>query len=269
MLVEPRVLDGAFLYLPGRQEGLGVLSVYHISVHIHIVERIVLPYGLGLIVESVGRLIVVYPDVGYSLIVIADILGRQIIAGREFPCINIVQPVGRLREFDVAFQILTLLVYLVRSNDQVLDQQPGSRSDQADDYHQHRHCHHVFHASLVYTHRESDGGYHRQHHNYPVHPEGHIDSRESRSVNCSCVFKQQPVLSQEKVYSHHEKEQYAHDDQLLFGNAHQHLQVLVIQRSASGRPFEPAIAGFSREGLGKLTEHSPHVSKRRSAAGAR
>ena len=97
VLVEPRVLDGAFLYLPGRQEGLGVLSVYHISVHIHIVERIVLPYGLGLIVESVGRLIVVYPDVDIVsslLLISSDVRSCR----PRIPCINIVQPVGRLRE---------------------------------------------------------------------------------------------------------------------------------------------------------------------------
>ena len=100
--VEPGIGDGGLVQLTGGEVGLGVFAVYHIAVHVRVVEVVVQTDGLGLVVVFQHRRVVVDADVGDGLGIGQDIVHPQPVADVVIVGGYVVQIVGVAGEIDVA-----------------------------------------------------------------------------------------------------------------------------------------------------------------------
>ena len=136
--VQPGVVDLSFIDLSGRQERLCIFAVDHVTVYIHIVERVVLTDTLRLIVELLRRSEIVDTDVVDRFGICRDVLGCQGVVSRKGFDVDIIQLVRVLRIFDISLKIFAFLINLIRRNDKVLHQIACAVSDQTDHDHDHR-----------------------------------------------------------------------------------------------------------------------------------
>ena len=121
MLIQPGVCDLGFIDLSGGQECLGILPVDHIPVHIHIIEGVVLTDALRLIVELLGRIKIVNPDVIDGLCVIIDVVSGQRIVCRKGFHTDVIQLICILGIFDIPVQIFAFLVDFIRGYHKILN----------------------------------------------------------------------------------------------------------------------------------------------------
>ena len=110
MSVEPGLVDLLLVDLSGGGEiGLGQFPVDHVSVHVYVVELVVLTDTLGLVVEGVDRLVIVDPDVVDGLRIVDDVLAGQVIVRRKGFFLYVVKLVRVLGVLDISLQILSFL----------------------------------------------------------------------------------------------------------------------------------------------------------------
>ena len=136
MYVQPGVGYFVLIDLTGAQEGLSVVTVHHVPVIVHIVEGVVLTYGLGLVVELLRRLEVVDPDVGNGIHVFRNGCRCQGIVCSEALDIHVTEVICVLCIFYIVQKIRCLLLKFVRRNDEVLNQRRKTCSKKAHNDHQ-------------------------------------------------------------------------------------------------------------------------------------
>ena len=167
------------------EEGLGVLPVDHVTVHIHIVEPIIGSQVLRLIVELLRRLKVVNADIGNGAHVVDDIFFCERIRCGEFLGHDILQVIGILGIGDVVLQVRIFLVDFIRRNYEVLNRHCCAASGNGEDDHNQGHRQHHLGFSLLESHDKSNGRHHRQRNQRSVYPEGNVDIRKTGSVHHS------------------------------------------------------------------------------------
>ena len=133
---QPGVLDEGLVDLPCREEALGVLAVDVVAVHVHVVEIVVGPDGLGLVVELLGRVEIVDADVGEGLHVVQHVGHADLPLGGEVLDLYVLKVVGQAGVFDVVLKVSALFGELVGGYDQALDAGGGEASQKGDDHHQ-------------------------------------------------------------------------------------------------------------------------------------
>ena len=114
VFIEPCLIYFAFINFSWRQECLRILAVDIISVHVDIVELVILPYGLSLIIKLFRRHIVVYSYIGNCWLIFYYIFLRQVVISWKELRIDIFQSVSLLRILNISLQVLAFLGNFVR-----------------------------------------------------------------------------------------------------------------------------------------------------------
>ena len=215
---EPLILDPGLVDLSGGQEDLGVFAVHVVAVHVHVVEFVVRTDGLGLIIELLGRLEIVDPDVGERAHVEQHVLHGQVVLGHEIPHRDVLQIVGHAGVIDVVLQIGTLFVDLVRRHDEVLHSGAGKRACAEHDGHQDGGSHAELNAALLQGDHEQHRGDQRKDHAGPVDVQGHIDVGVPGAIGHARAGIQQVVAGEGKAGSQQQEAEKSQNSDLGAGD---------------------------------------------------
>ena len=231
MSVEPGAVNLVFVDFTSRQESLCVLSVYHISVHVHVVKGVVLTDTLGLVIKLLRRVEVVDSDVIYCFNIVVDIRSGKGVIRRECLYVNVVQLVGKLSVLDVSFQILTFLVDFVRRYDKILNQHSGACAYKPHNYHDYRNRKEALIFFSAHLHDEHNRRQNRQNTEDSVHPKGNVHIRKACAVNRAGVGVEQVELTEEEVQRQHDEENEAEYCDFTRSYFHKLLEISVVKLS--------------------------------------
>ena len=137
ILIHPRLRLGRELRrkLAGRKHHLVIAIRQMVAIHIHVVELVVKPYGLGLLIGLKQRTFIPEPNVLNRVLIPCQNGGCQIRHRRIGRFLDAVQLVCFSRELDVVFQIGSFEAQLVRLHHELL-KESGNQHD-ADDVQSH------------------------------------------------------------------------------------------------------------------------------------
>ena len=228
VFVNPSIGNLLLVYLSCGEISLRDVSVYCVSVDIHVVESVVLTDTLSLVVEILNRLVVVDSDVADSLFVASDGLGIERIIC--FICGNpyIIYAVSVPRVLDIALEVLGLFVDFVRAYDESLYCFARCISEHEYEHHDYRNLEKLRNFTLLYMYGKCHRTYERKQHDYAVKPERYVYIYKARAVYSACMRMQQVELFKEEVRTEHEIENNAEDYEFAARNFHQVIEVAVV-----------------------------------------
>ena len=130
VLVDPLLRQLVHVELARREHRLAVDAVDRVAVHVGVEERVVLAQLLELAVARHQGVGVPQADVAKRRRVVAELLRRERLFGRQRLLLDLVEPVGGARPLEVVGDVLLLFAQLVRVDDERL---VGGGDDAAQD----------------------------------------------------------------------------------------------------------------------------------------